>query len=325
MKGVLLVNLGTPDSPKPWDVFRYLNEFLTDKRVIDYPWIQRQLLVRGVIVPFRFMASAKSYQAVWTNEGSPLRFHTDNSAAKLQKKLGSEWQVEVAMRYQNPSIGSVLNKMKNVSELIVIPLFPQYASATTGSVIEKVMEELQKWNTIPKVTLIDSFFDRQSVIEAFAAQSKSFDIPSYDKILFSFHGLPVRQLTKVNSACRKSKSCCQTNKRCYSAQCYTTAKLLVEKLKLRPEQYEISFQSRLGKEPWLEPYTSDTLKKLRADGAKRILVFCPAFVADCLETIHEIGVEYQEEFKHLGGEKLDLVPSLNCSDAWIDALEEMVK
>lgn len=325
MKGILLINLGTPDSPKPWDVFRYLNEFLTDERVIDFSWFKRQLLVRGLIVPFRFLASSKSYKAIWTEKGSPLRFHTMEAARKLQGNLGSGYRVEVAMRYQNPSIPEVLKKLKSVSELIVVPLFPQYASATTGSIVEKVMEEIQTWNEIPKIKILDSFHDSEAVIEAFAAQAKEFDIPSYDKVLFSFHGLPVRQLTKANPHCQKKKSCCKSNKRCYAAQCYQTADLLAKKLSLKAGEWEICFQSRLGKEPWIQPYTTDTLKKLRSQGVENILVFCPAFVADCLETIHEIGVEYAEEFKHMGGKRLDLVPSLNGSKEWVSALETMVR
>lgn len=324
MKGLLFVNLGTPDSPRPYDVFKYLNEFLTDKRVIDFPWLQRQLLVRGLIVPTRFLTSAKSYRAIWTNKGSPLRVHTEEAAAKLQDKLGEEWQVEVAMRYQNPSIEAVLEKLKGCSEIVVLPLFPQYASATTGSIFEKVMEVLGKWAIIPKVRLIDSFYDHPGVISAFAHQAEGFDIGDYDKVLFSFHGLPVKQLTKSSSLCRKSPNCCKTNLCCYSAQCYKTADLLAEELKLKPSQWQITFQSRLGKDPWIEPYTSDVLKDLRQKGAKKILVFCPAFVADCLETIHEIAVEYEEEFRHLGGECLHLVPSLNSSDLWIDALTHII-
>lgn len=324
MKGLLLVNLGTPDSPNPGDVFRYLNEFLTDERVIDIPWLQRQLLVRGAIVPIRFLASSKSYKAIWTERGSPLRFHSEDATRKLAKVLEGEWQVELAMRYQNPSIKEKLQLLRNCSEIVVLPLFPQYASATTGSVVAKVMEEVSQWSIIPQMRFIDTFYDMPEVITAYAAQAKHLDLASYDKILFSFHGLPVRQLTKANSCCKKSSNCCQTQTSCYSAQCFKTADLLAEELNLRADQWELCFQSRLGKEPWLQPYTSDTLKRLREEGIKNILVFCPSFVADCLETIHEIGVEYAEEFKHLGGERLDLVPSLNDSEQWIEALQAIV-
>jgi ferrochelatase len=307
-------------------VFRYLNEFLTDERVIDIPWWRRQLLVRGIIVPTRFRSSTKAYQAIWTKEGSPLMVHSLNLKRELQEKLGCGYRVEIAMRYQNPSIASGLNKLKRFKEIIVVPLFPQYASATTGSVHQKVMECVGKWIQIPKITFIDSYYDHPHFIQAFADISQKYDIEAYDKILFSFHGLPVRQLVK--GGCQWKGECChsltQGNQGCYSAQCYQTAYKIAEKLNLERGRYRVSFQSRLGKDPWMEPYTTDTLRQLRKEGAKKILVFCPAFVSDCLETIYEIGVEYAEEFKHLGGEKLDLVEGLNDHPSWVLALEQLI-
>lgn len=306
-KGVLLVNLGTPDSPSDWDVWRYLNEFLLDPRVIDIPWLKRQLLVRGAIIPLRFKASAASYRMIWDERGSPLKYHTLDAAKKLGLKLGSEYRVEAAMRYRNPTIRSALDKLKGVKELIVIPLFPQYASATTGSIYEKVMDELKGWVVLPKLKFIDCFYDHPKVIEAFSEAAKSFDLHTYDKVLFSFHGLPKRQLEGDNS---------------YLFQSYQMAELIATQLKLN--NYEVAFQSRLGKEPWIEPYTVDTIKRFAEEGARKVLVFCPAFVADCLETLHEIGVEYAADFKRHGGQKLDLVPSLNSSDRWVEALNDMV-
>lgn len=320
-KGVLLVNLGTPDTPSNKDVFRYLNEFLTDPRVIDYPWLKRQLLVRGIIVPFRYKASAASYREIWDERGSPLKYHTFDAAEKLQAILKGDYQVEVAMRYQNPSIRSALQKLKGVKELTVIPLFPQYASATTGSVFDKVMEEITKWQILPKLKMIDAFYNHPKVIQAFAQNAKPFELTSYDKVLFSFHGLPVRQLKKASPVCKRDPDCCQKNFCCYSAQSYKMADLIAQELNLAKDRYEICFQSRLGKEPWIEPYTSDVIRRLSKEGAKKLLVFCPAFVADCLETIHEIGVEYNEEFQASGGERIDLVPSLNSSDTWVEALK----
>ena len=308
LKGLLLVNLGTPDSARVWDVWRYLNEFLTDGRVIDLPWWKRQLLVRGLIVPKRVRSSAKLYKQLWTTEGSPLMFHSVRMANKLQAKLKGEWRVELAMRYRNPSIQSGLQKLKKCSEIVVLPLFPQYASATNGSVIEKVMDEVKQWSSIPTLRFIGPYYDHPEMIKALAKQASLFDLKQYDKVLFSFHGLPVRQDTSAS----------------YSAQCQTTAHLLANELKLSRDRWEIAFQSRLGKEPWLEPYASDSLKKMAQAGTKKLLVFSPAFVADCLETIQEIGVEYATEFLHFGGEKLDLVPCLNDSPAWIDALEKII-
>ena len=306
MKGLLLVNLGTPDSPRIWDVWRYLNEFLTDRRVIDLPWLKRQVLVRGLIVPSRVRSSAKLYREIWTGEGSPLLFHSRNMARRLQERLQKGWKVELAMRYRHPSIQEGLKKLQGCSEIVILPLFPQYAAATSGSIIEKAMEEIRKWPVIPPTRFIGPFYERPKVIQAYAAQAASFNLHAYDKILFSFHGLPVKQNYT------------------YSAQCEKAATLLAQELNLAPSRWELSYQSRLGKDPWLEPYTSDVLKRLGKAGAQRLLVFSPAFVADCLETLQEIGTEYAAEFRSYGGERLDLVSSLNDSPRWIEALQEMI-
>lgn len=308
LRGVLLVNLGTPESPGLWDVWRYLNEFLTDSRVIDLPWWQRQLLVRGLIVPRRVWGSAKLYRQLWTSEGSPLMVNSQRLVSKLQAKLQGEWQVELAMRYQAPSIKRGLAKLKNCHEIVILPLFPQYASATSGSVIEKAMEEIQSWPAIPSLRFVGPYYDHPAVIAALAKQADGFNLSHYDKVLFSFHGLPVKEKTAA----------------AYATQCQTTAKLLAKELHLNPDRWELAFQSRLGKDPWLEPYATDSLKKMVQEGVKNLLVFSPAFVADCLETLQEIGVEYAVEFRHLGGETLNLVPCLNDSPAWVDALEKII-
>lgn len=308
LKGVLLVNLGTPESPGLWDVWRYLNEFLTDRRVIDLPWWKRQLLVRGLIVPRRVWGSAKLYQQLWTQDGSPLMCNSKRLVEKLQARVQGEWQVELAMRYQKPSIRSGLEKLKKCSEIVILPLFPQYASATSGSVIEKVMEEIQSWSYIPSLRIIGPYYDHPAMIAALAKQAEGFDIHHYDKILFSFHGLPLREKTSA----------------AYAEQCQTTAQLLAKELNLSVDRWELAFQSRLGKDPWLEPYATDSLKKMAQQGVKNLLVFSPAFVADCLETLQEIRMEYAMEFRHLGGEKLDLVPCLNDSPAWIDTVEKII-
>lgn len=321
--GVLLVNLGTPDAPTRSAVKKYLIEFLTDPRVIDIPWIQRQFLVRGVIIPRRLQSSLKSYQAIWTNEGSPLLAHSLKSASLLQTSLGENYQVEIAMRYQSPSINTALKNLKGVKELIILPLFPQYASATTGSIFEKIFQELSSQVTMPKLTFIDEFHDHPLFIQAFKAVSDHFNFADYDHILFSFHGLPERQLKKSNAGCC-TPGCCEENKACYAAQCYRTAKAIAKECNLSPHHYSICFQSRLGSEPWIQPFTSDRIQELAKKGAKKILIFCPAFVADCLETLYEIAEEYKELFIHEGGETLDLVPGLNTHPQWIEALRAMV-
>ncbi|MEI8365196.1 MAG: ferrochelatase [Parachlamydiaceae bacterium] len=330
--GVLLVNLGTPDSPAPRDVYRYLIEFLSDKRVIDMPWLSRQLLVRGVIVPKRYRQSAKAYQKIWMPEGSPLKVYGHRVKEKLQTHLGEGYVVDFAMRYRSPSIEETLNSLiqKQVNKIIVIPLFPQYASATTGSVHEKIMDIVSQWINIPELVLVNNYSTHPALIRAFCAVSKSYDLNNYDHILLSFHGLPEEQLIKADCAkgCLKTKDCCarlsSNNQHCYAAQCHATARTLAEALNLGIDQYSVSFQSRLGRKPWLKPYTNEVIRSLARQGKKKILVFCPAFVCDCLETIYEIGIEYAEEFKHAGGERLDLVPGLNDHTQWINALATMV-
>lgn len=334
-KGVLLVNLGTPDSPQTADVRKYLNEFLMDERVIDVNPVLRTLLVKGLIVPFRSPKSAKLYQKIWSDEtGSPLLHYSKLQHQALQQRLGNEYQVELAMRYQTPSIESALQRLKDalVTEIKVIPLFPQYASASTGSVYEKVMRLVKDWQTTPNISFINSFHDNDLMIQTFANNAQKYQPETYDHILFSFHGLPQRQLIKcdhTNSYCLKVDGCCNTlndtNKFCYSAQSYDTARLIAEKLNIPKEKYTVCFQSRLGNDPWVQPYTSEIIAKMANEGKKRLLVFCPAFVADCLETIYEVTEEYGAEFRELGGEHVQLVESLNDAPMFIDALEALVK
>lgn len=333
-KGVLLVNLGTPDSPEVSDVRTYLDEFLMDERVIDINAFKRTLLVKGIIVPFRSPKTSKLYKEIWDENGSPLLYFSKIQVAMVQEKLGDEYHVELAMRYQNPSIASALDKLKTamVESIQVIPLFPQYASASTGSVIQKVMELVGKWQTIPPISFINSFHDNELMIDTFAQNAEKYQPESYDQILFSFHGLPERQLKKCDHSgqhCLKKNDCCATltdvNKFCYSAQCHDTARLIAKRLNIPAEKYSVCFQSRLGKEPWVQPYTSEVLKELAEKGKRRLLVFCPAFVADCLETLYEVSVEYHEEFRALGGEEVQLVASLNDDPKFIEALVAMVK
>ena len=327
-KGVLLVNLGTPDSPSGKDVYRYLIEFLTDKRVIDSPWLWRQILVRGVIVPFRYRQSARSYQNIWTSEGSPLMIYGNKIQQLLQQSLGDSFLVELGMRYQNPSLKkAIATLIKNeVSEIIVLPLFPQYASATTGSVHEKVMDIVKDFQIIPKMTFIDQYATHPQLIQAFSQRAQEYPLNEYDHFVFSFHGLPKSQILKADSKdnCFQCQNCCSSNKDCYSAQCFATAQAIMAELRLPKEKCSLTFQSRLGKDPWLEPFTSDTVKKLGMSGKKRVLVFCPSFVCDCLETIFEIGEECALEFKHAGGERLDYVKGLNDHPLWIKTLHALV-
>ena len=332
-KGVLVVNLGTPDSPSRGDVYKYLKQFLTDKRVIDIPWVFRNLLVRGFIAPFRSGSSAKLYKELWTEDGSPLKFYGVKVVEELRNILGEEYVVELAMRYQNPSMNSAIDKLlaENVSEIIVFPMFPHYASASTGSVLDEVMTIMRKELAIPNIRMISSYHDNDEMINVFVKNANKFDVSSYDHVLFSFHGVPQSQMKKTDRCdhCIKTKDCCLTltekNQFCYSAQCHDTAFIIADKLGLKKEDYTICFQSRLGPDPWIQPYTIKTIEELAAKGAKRLLAFSPAFVADCLETTIEISDEYQEEFEEWGGEKIDLVPSLNDDPDWINAIAGMIK
>lgn len=331
--GILLVNLGTPDSPSTSDVRKYLIEFLTDERVIDIPAFQRNLLVRGIIGPFRAPKSAKSYKEIWTKEGSPLMVYGMELKRLVAESLGENYQVELAMRYQSPSIESQLEKFKGkfLKKLRIIPLFPHYASASTGSVHQEVMRVLSTWQAIPDVEFVNSYPTHAGMIDAFAELGAAKQPEKFDHILFSFHGLPERQLVKADTHnhCLKADNCClvwnEKNQYCYSAQCYATAKALAEKLGIPEEKYTVSFQSRLGKTPWKKPYTIDLIHSLPKEGKKKVLVFCPAFVADCLETIFEIGVEYKEEFVAHGGEDLVLVEGLNTNPTWVAAISDICR
>lgn len=331
--GVLLVNLGTPDEPQRSAVYRYLKQFLLDRRVVDYNWFARNLLVRGIIAPFRSGKSAKAYRDLWTENGSPLKYYGQVLAREVQHQLGEEFVVELAMRYQKPSVPAAIERLMKaqVSDIIVLPLFPQYASATTGSVHEEVMRILSKEEVIPNVRMVNSYYDHAPMIDIFVDHAREFDLDSYDHILFSYHGLPQRQLRKADRCnhCLQSPDCCSSiglvNQFCYSAQCHGTTRAIVNKLGLTEEQYTTCFQSRLGPEAWAKPYTAKVLEELAEHGKKRILVFSPAFVADCLETIIEIGDEYQEEFEEMGGEKVDLVPSLNDDPRWISVVTDLIR
>lgn len=333
-KGVLLINLGTPDSPAVPDVRKYLREFLMDWRVIDIPYIQRWLLVNLIIATFRSPKSAKEYQRLWNERGSSLKYYGEDVTKLLQEKLGDDYVVSLGMRYQNPSIASALAEQKDaeVEEITVIPLFPHYASASTGSVIEKVSDLIKDWQIIPDMKYISKFWDHPKYIAGFVSKGKKMmSETNYDHVIFSYHGLPERQIIKgsVKGYCQLNGKCCETyhsrNQHCYRAQCVQTSKLLAAGLGLDKLKYTTTFQSRLGKTPWIKPYTDDVLKELPAKGVKKVLAFSPAFVADCLETTVEVGETFKEEFLEAGGEAWDLVASLNDDAVWVEGLAEMIE
>lgn len=328
---VLLINLGTPDSPSVKDVRKYLFEFLNDPRVIDINPIGRFFLVNFIIVPFRAPKSAKIYKELWTDSGSPIMIYGESVKEKLQEELGDDFDVELAMRYKNPSLDEVCARMekRGYEKIIILPLFPQYASASTGSAIEKAMKLISKWWVIPEIKIISQFYDDENYLNCVIEQSKKYNLSDYDHILFSYHGLPERQVDKVYSdgkPCKDHKcedEINEDNKYCYKATCFATTRSLAEKLNLTKDRYTVCFQSRLDKD-WLEPFSDKVVEEWAKKGAKKLLVFSPAFVADCLETTVEIGIEYQKIFKDNGGEKVQLVESLNDHPMWIETLKKMV-
>jgi len=332
--GVLLIQLGTPDSPSTSDVRTYLSEFLNDPRVIDLPWLLRKILVNGIIVPFRAPKSAKIYKKLWEhgNGVSPLLTYSQSVQNLLAERLQNEnITVEMAMRYKNPSMDLVLDRMHkaNYDQIIIIPLFPQYASASSGSAIEKAMNLIRKWWVMPEIKIVNQFYDHPAYIDSIVERAKAFNFDDYDHILFSYHGLPERQIDKVyddglceDQPCESALN--EENKFCYKATCYATTRLIGAKLGLKESDYTVCFQSRLDKK-WLTPFSDVIVEEQGKKGAKKLLAFSPAFVADCLETIIEIGDEYQEIFEEHGGEKVQLVPSSNDHPRFIDCLEELVR
>lgn len=328
--GVLLINLGTPDSPKVKDVRIYLTEFLNDPFVIDINWLARTILVNLIIVPFRAAKSAEIYQKLWTPEGSPLLTYSVSVKEKLQSSLGENYGVHLAMRYQHPSMDKVIAEMEKegYEKIITIPLYPQYATSSTKTTIEKAKKLFGKWNKQPTITYIEKFYDAPKFIDTIVERAKKYNLSNYDHILFSYHGLPIRQLIKVHNG----KTCEELNckneinehsKYCYQAHCYETTRLIAHKLNLKETDYTIGFQSRLD-DKWITPYSDKLIETFGKEGKKNILVFSPAFVADCLETTIEIGDEYQTLFQENGGEKIQLVESLNDHPLWIETLKELV-
>lgn len=325
-KVLLLVNTGTPDKPEVKEVRRFLSEFLNDKRVIDLPWLFRKILVNLIIVPFRAPKSAKLYRRLWTGSGSPLLYNLNNLVTKVQSKLKDSYKVIGVMRYGNPSLSSILNEMKNnpPDQLIVFPLYPHYASSTTGSVKELTAGKVKNWDVIPDLRFIDQFYSHPVYLNTMADHIGKYDPDKFDHILFSYHGLPLSHIQSVHPerdcrVCKCEEKFPDDGAFCYKATCYETTRLLSEKLNLPAERISTSFQSRLTKK-WLSPFTDETLIYLARSGRKRVLVIAPSFVADCLETTIEISEEYQILFKNEGGTEIVLVESLNDNDVWADAL-----
>jgi ferrochelatase len=330
-KILLLVNTGTPDSPDVRHVRKYLSEFLNDKRVIDLPWLIRKILVNIIIVPFRSPKSAMLYRRLWRDTGSPLKYNLDNLVKKVQCLVGNEYRVIGGMRYGNPSLTEILRTLERdiPEQIIVFPLYPHYASSTSGSVSDFIMNEIRTWNIIPDVSITGQFYSHPSFIDAVADKVRKYDPYTFDHILFSYHSLPLRHLQKIHpetdcTRCNCNEEFPEYGSFCYRATCYETTRLLAEKLNLIQKKYSTSFQSRLSKN-WLAPFTDGRLTELAHSGKRRVLVVAPSFVADCLETVIEIKEEYSKLFEKEGGEILILSESLNDSDNWAHAVIKIAK
>jgi ferrochelatase len=328
--GLLLINLGTPDSPQPTDVRTYLNEFLSDPRVLDMPAWRRWLLLHLVILRFRPKKSAEAYAKIWTERGSPLLFHSQDLAQKVQQRFGTAVSVDLAMRYGRPSIADALARFRRdgIDRIVAFPLYPQYSSAATGSSIEELFRRAAaEWNT-PYIHVVPPFFNHPLFLDARARVARPIlDRTDPERVIFSFHGLPERHCLKSDESgahCLKRPDCCEqlveANRNCYRAQCFATARALADLLRVPDERRVVCFQSRLGRTPWIRPYTDEVVVKLAREGVKRAVILSPAFVADCLETLEELGIRAVKSFRESGGEVLTLVPALNASDAWADAV-----
>jgi ferrochelatase len=331
-RGLLVLNLGTPDSPEPKDVGRYLKEFLMDKWVIDIPAIFRWILVHILIVPKRKYASSHAYKTIWTERGSPLAFHLKDLRDQLVKFLGDDFQVESAMRYQNPSIESALRSFveTKVEEIVVFPLYPQYAESSTRSSREEIEKVALRLGLSGRINFVQDFYDDPGFIEAFVTRIRP-SLKNDTHLLMSFHSLPETHVQKTDpsgSHCLKKTNCCDqitdVNRLCYRAQCYASARLIAERLGLSRDQWSVSFQSRLGRAEWLKPTTETTLPALGKKGGS-LVVATPSFASDCLETIEEIGDRGRLLFLSAGGKSFTRIECLNAGEDWAQAIARIVR
>lgn len=333
--GLLLINLGTPDAPTPTEVRRYLREFLSDPRVLDMPALSRWLLLNLIILPLRPRTSAEAYAKIWTERGSPLLLQSEALLEKVRRRFGTDVEVALAMRYGRPSIPDALARFRasGIDRIVVFPLYPQYSSAATGSSIEKVFEAAAKLWNVPSIQVVPPFYDDAGYLDAWAritapviAQARP------ERVMFSFHGLPERQCRKTDDTgahCLVRADCCErivtANRNCYRAQCLATARAIADRLGLTQDQWLLCFQSRLGRTPWIKPYTDLEIIRLAREGVRRVVILSPAFVADCLETLEELGIRAAASFRANGGEELHLVPCLNDEEGWADTVAALAR
>ena len=327
--GVLLINLGTPSAPTPIAVKAYLDEFLMDPYVVDIPYPLRWLLVKGIILNTRPKQSAHAYQQIWTEAGSPLLVYSNDFFDKLNALVPENYQLALGMRYGSPSIREAAKTLRDCDRVCIFPLFPQYSLAATETAIVEAKRALQAEFSDDRITVVNDFFTSDFFLESWAGLLKEHYKPGYH-LLFSYHGLPVKQLDKVASCrklCSRKTDCCAMadyNRQCYRAQCYATTHAVAELLGIKRENYSIGFQSRLGKVPWIQPYTDDVLTHLSNQGIKKLQVACPSFVVDCLETLEEIGMRAQEDWLQLTQGEFELVPCLNSRQDWVQRVSDFI-
>ena len=331
-KGILLVNLGSPESPEPKDVKKYLGEFLMDERVIDIPYIARAALVKGIILKTRPKASAAAYKKIWWEEGSPLIVLSERLQNKIQKEV--EYPVALAMRYGSMTIKKGLQELvdKGVEEVLLFPLYPQFAMATTETITVLAEELRQEFFPSLKIESVPAFYNKADYIEVLSNSIKRhLEGKKYDHVLFSYHGVPERHIKKsdvTQSHCKIDKSCCVTPSKaheyCYKHQCLEVTRLVGERLQFKEGAFSTSFQSRLGFDPWLQPYTDRTIERLGKNGVENMAIITPAFVSDCLETLEEIAMEGQEIFHEMGGKDFTTVPCLNDDDEFVALLSKWI-
>ena len=335
MNGLLLVNLGTPDAPTTPAVRRYLAEFLSDPRVLDIHPVARWLLLHGVILRTRPAKSAAAYRKVWTERGSPLLVHSQELARAVAERLGADWHVELAMRYGSPPLAAALDRLEaaGAGRVVVFPLYPQYASSSTGSTLERLFRLAATRPVVPALGVVPDCYDAPGFLDAVSAVARE-HLAGFaaDHVLFSFHGLPERQVKATDfgaGRCLASDSCCAAittaNRSCYRAQSFATARALAARLGLGEGDYTVGFQSRLGRIPWIRPYTDELLGTLAQRGVRRLAVMCPSFVADCLETLEEIGIRARESFIGAGGVDLLAIPCVNSHPVWVDLVADLAR
>lgn len=328
------MNLGSPDSTEIRDVKKYLDEFLMDERVIDKPWLLRALLVKGIIIPRRVANSAEAYKSIWTESGSPLIVISRQLRDALNKVIPEP--VEIAMRYGSPSPKTAFDKLvaehPELEEVVAVPMYPHYAMSSYETAVEYAREQHKKAKYKFRLSFIEPYYNKEEYIHALTESIREHTGGDWDHILFSYHGVPERHIYKgdvTGQHCLKVANCCEVSSPahefCYRHQCLVTSKVVAERLNIPREKWSMTFQSRLGRDPWLQPYTAQRLSELPAEGIKKLLVVCPAFVSDCLETLEEIAEEGKEIFMHAGGESFKMIPCLNVHPLWVQALAKWVR